>query len=121
MRYREVGIEVEMIIALQVSGHLNAYAYDNIVVDGTVKTLAAGKIENTADFKDLGKAKLIRISVEEQTMRFREDNLADPSLTEGHLLSPGDWYYIANLQQMKNFKFTRATGTSGRIFVTYFR
>jgi hypothetical protein len=111
-----------MIATLQLTGHLTPYDYEAITVDNTVKTLTASKIEPNVSVaeRDLGKAKLIRISVEGDQVRFREDGLADPTSSEGHLLNVGDYYYLANLKQSKNFKFTRVTANA-TLRVSYFR
>lgn len=113
-----------MNIALQVSGHLNAYDYEDITADATNKGFTAAKIEpaTTVAEKDLGKAKLIRISIEGDQARFREDPNATSGLSSsvGHLLNVGDYYYLSNLQQMKNFRITRVT-TNATVRVTYFR
>ncbi len=113
-----------MQITLQVSGHLTPYDYESITVSTSAVGLTAGKIEPSSSVaeKDLGKAKLIRISVESAAVRFREDG-TDPTATEGHLLNVGDYYFIANLGQSKKFRAIRNSGESvdAKFRVTYFR
>lgn len=113
---------MSMDISLQVTGHLTPYAYEAITVSATAVGLTASKIEPNSSVaeKDLGKAKLIRISVETDKVRFREDG-TDPTSSEGHELSQGDWYFIANLQQAKQFKAIRSGSSDATLRVTYFR
>lgn len=110
-----------MNLTIQVTGHITPYDYESIAVSTVAQKLTASKIEPVATIadKDLGKAKLIRISVETNAVRIREDG-PDPTASEGHVLNAGDWYYISNLQQMKQFRVIRVSADA-TLKVTYFR
>lgn len=116
-----------MEISQSIAGHLNAYGYETITVSTSVVGLTGSKIE-PADHPLLGKMRLVRIVVEGSRVRFRDDGTSDesgpnPTGSNGTILNPGDIFWIANLQQAKNFKAIRHSDetTDATLRVTYFR
>ncbi len=114
-----------MDISLSIAGHLTPYDYEaKTVGTSVVAGLTATKLEPTgsAALRDLGKCRLARIFVEGASVRFRDDG-GDPSGTAGNLLNSGDYFYIGNLQQMKNLKVIRKSDASAdaTFYITYFR
>jgi hypothetical protein len=88
--------------------------YESITVGAAAVGLTAAKFRPEA-----GPAKGAMLTLETAEIRFRMDG-ADPSASEGHLMSVADKGLLIGTAQMERFKAIRTGGTSGTLKVTYF-
>lgn len=115
-----------MQIEQSVAGHLEAYDYDDIVVDNTVGGvgLTATKLKPTSTqvARDLGRARMVVIQVENADARYTVHTGGAPVAGgPGHLLPNGSILTLANQNILSNFRIIRETVTNATIRVTYYR
>lgn len=108
-----------------IAGYLNAYAYEDLTIDNTVggKGFTTAKLfpTGTGVDRDLGRARLILVTVEGGDSRYTVDTTVPVSGGPGHLISAGAVLSFANLNTMKNFRAIREGATNATYRVTYFR
>ena len=94
----------------------SAYDYEVITVNTVVKSLDAAKIAPSNG----APARAVLITVEDASLRFRLDG-SNPTATNGHRLQAGDVLVLVGVNNLRNFRAIRDTGTSATIRVSYLR
>lgn len=94
---------------------LRAFAYEEIAVDGTVKTLMVPT-----------GAQVALVRVDAQPIRYRMDgttdvNGGDPSTTSGMLAKADEELVLVGREVMAQFKVTKQGVTNSLLTVTYFK
>lgn len=115
-----------MDIVQSVSGGYTPYAYEDITIDATAGGvgLTASNIKPTASAlnRDLGKARLVLLTVDGADVRFTLDGTAPVGTTgPGHLMHDGDGISIMSYKIMTDIRFIRDGATSAKARVTYLR
>ena len=93
-----------------------AYDYEVITVNTVVKSLDPTKIAPSGNVP----ARAALITVENASLRFRLDG-NNPTATNGHRLQTGDVLVLVGINNLRNFRAIRDTGTSATIRVSYLR
>jgi hypothetical protein len=112
-----------MQIEQNIAGFFTPFAYENITVDNTVGGVSLTQTNVLLPNDPLGNhARLVVITSEGADLRYRVDGLGAPvAATSGHLFPNGSMLTIGSLQQMKQLRMIRETGTSATVRVTYYR
>lgn len=101
-------------------GGLHAVSYlsqitTSLIYESITVTSAVAIGITRADIFRVSKA---MVTVEDNPIRFRLDGNADPTVSEGHLLQPGDGLSIDSGIDLLNFRCI-ATGANAKLRVTY--
>lgn len=119
-----------MDVQQSITGYFNAYDYEDIVVDNTVKGFTLAKVlpTGTALDRDVGRARLIVAtfdSADNARWQVVQAGGAIPGAPvaggAGHKIGDGAVLSFANRNAMVNFRITRDAATSGNLRVTYYR
>jgi len=60
------------------------------------------------------------ITVEDQSIRYRADDIADPTTALGHLVTAGQNIWFENPSAIRSFRAIALTGTAS-LMITYYR
>lgn len=89
----------------------DASAKEILTIGSTATTFTAATIVN---------CKAAFMTVESASIRIWMDG-STPTATEGHLISDGDPFVVRGVNNLRNFKAIRVTGTDATVMVTYYK
>ena len=102
----EIGILVAIVLGLASAGHA-FFAYEEISVDGTAKTLTAATYQN---------ANRALVTIETANVYFTFDGVTIPTTAGvGQLLYVGQSFLLEGKSMIRNFKVIRATSTNAKL------
>ena len=99
----------------------NTLAYEKINADGTVKTLTSANYRNVGRID--ARAALVTIdgdAAEPDGIRWTTDGTDPVATTTGHFQPAASALVIRGFSNIARFKFTRESGNSIDIHITYF-
>ena len=110
-----------MTISQEIAGFFTAYAFETIALTGAATGLTASnyKPDSSQTARDLGKARLVFITVEGD-VRYTVDGTTPVGATTGHLLADGSSLTLGNYLMIQNAKFIK-NSSNAKLQVTYMR
>jgi hypothetical protein len=109
-------------VGFDLPGTLQAFGFERLTVSTSAVGLTASKIEPVSSVleHDAGKAKAVKITVDTDKVRYREDG-TNPTSTIGHEVAVGSEVWIVGLRNIQQLRMIRSGVADAVVEVTYLR